>query len=505
MNPFASAYLDLIVFDIGGTLVHEASAVTAVGDLVAQPIGDAVAELGLLATQVRLAAATDTSVMTEADVRRLLDPVGLGDLLAVIVTSTDVGAAKPDPTSLREAMGRCGVTDGTRVLFVGNADCDAEAAAAAGCHYVAVPAGELEGPGAVVERWISEQVGRSFHGVVAAVTDPDASVRVEARERHDELTKPQGSLGRLEGIGIELAAMAGEVLPPDPFPACVAVFAGDHGVLDAGVSPWPREVTTAMVATFAQGRAAVNTIASSGGMDVVVVDVGVALDPVLHPRVMNRRVTAASADLSVGPAMTRAQTLAVLDVGAEMASRLVREGNRCLIGGDMGIGNTTPSAALIASLTGGDPRLLTGRGTGIDDATLERKAAIVADAVARTAGKSPLEVLAECGGLEIAALAGFFLGGAANRVPVVVDGVIALAAATVAHALCPQARGWWIAGHRSTEPAASAALAHLGLEPVLDLELRLGEGTGAALAYPVVRAAAAVLRDMATMADLGLA
>ncbi|MCB0989242.1 MAG: nicotinate-nucleotide--dimethylbenzimidazole phosphoribosyltransferase [Microthrixaceae bacterium] len=505
MTPLIPAYLDLIVFDIGGTLVHEGPPTAAVADLVARPIGDAVAELATLAAQVKLAAATDTAVMTETQVRELLEPVGLASLLPVVVTSVDAGAAKPDPASLRLAMERSKVDDVSRVLFVGNTERDAGAAAAVGCHYAMVDGTGENGPGGVVDQWLAERVGVAFRGAAASVVEPDETTREEARARHDQLTKPQGSLGRLEQLGVDLAAMTGDVRPPDPFPACVAVFAGDHGVLEAGVSPWPQEVTTAMVATFANGSAAVNAIAGSAGIDVVVVDVGVALEPVEHPRVWNRRVAAGTADLSRGPAMTRTQALAALDVGVSTATRLVEAGNRCLIGGDMGIGNTTPSAALITALTGGDARVLTGRGTGIDDATLSLKAGIVADAVGRVDGLEPLDVLAEIGGLEVAALAGFLIGGAAGRVPVIVDGVIALAAATVADALCPQARAWWIAGHRSTEPAASAALEHLGLDPVLDLELRLGEGTGAALAYPVVRAAATVLREMATMAEIGIA
>lgn len=259
-----------------------------------------------------------------------------------------------------------------------------------------------------------------------------------------------------------------------------------------------------MVAGFAAGTAAINTIASTSGLEVTVVDVGVATPVVTAPGVLHRRVAAGTADLASGPAMTVDQARAALDVGVDIVRSLVADGVRCVIGGDMGIGNTTPSAAIISALTGGDPRELTGRGTGIDDTTLDLKREIVAAAADRASGLDPLAVLAEVGGLEIAALAGLMIGGAEARVPVVVDGVIALAGAVVAHALAPAARSWWFAGHRSTEPAATAALTHLDLRPVLDLDLRLGEGTGAALAYPVMRAAAAVLRDMATLEEAGI-
>jgi nicotinate-nucleotide--dimethylbenzimidazole phosphoribosyltransferase len=283
-----------------------------------------------------------------------------------------------------------------------------------------------------------------------------------------------------------------------PEPATVAVFAADHGVLAQGISPWPQDVTAMMVGGFAKGGAAINVLARRSGCDVVVVDVGVAtpLDDV--PSVLRRKVRAGTADLAVGPAMTVTEALLALDVGVEVADRLVAGGSRCLITGEMGIGNTTPSAALIAAITGTRPADATGRGTGIDDERMARKVEIVTAAAARASGRPPVDALAEAGGLEIAALAGLVIGGARARVPVLVDGVIALAATLVAEQLCPGVVAWCIAGHRSTEPAATVALEHLGLEPVLDLGLRLGEGTGATLALPIVQAAARVLNEMDT-------
>jgi nicotinate-nucleotide--dimethylbenzimidazole phosphoribosyltransferase len=272
-----------------------------------------------------------------------------------------------------------------------------------------------------------------------------------------------------------------------------AVFAGDHGVLDQGVSPWPREVTSSMVRTFVRGGAAVNVLASQVGASVAVVDVGVA-SPVAGT--LDRNVRRGTADLSLGPAMTAAEAAAAFEVGADVARSAAAD---LLVTGDMGIGNTTPSACVIAALTGRSAPDVTGRGTGIDDAMLARKRSVVAGAVTRVRGAPPMTVLAEVGGLEIAALAGFITAGAERRVPVVVDGVIALAGLLVAASLDPSVVGGVIAGHRSTEPGASAVLDHLGLSPVLDLGMRLGEGTGALLAVPIVRAAVAVLRDMATI------
>jgi nicotinate-nucleotide--dimethylbenzimidazole phosphoribosyltransferase len=357
---------------------------------------------------------------------------------------------------------------------------------------------------------LAGEVG-AFAGASLLVAPPDADSVAAARDRHLALTKPPGSLGRLEDVGCQLAGIAAAVPPPVPGPAAVAVFAGDHGVHAQGVTPWPQEVTAQMVANFARGGAAINVLAGHAGAQVVVVDVGVAADLPAEldasPVIRRRRVRAGTADLSTGPAMSPAEAREALDVGAETAARLVADGARCLVTGDMGIANTTPSAALVAALAGRPAEGVTGRGTGIDDATLDRKAAIVAAAAARAHaehGDDALAVLAEVGGLEHAALAGFIIGGAALQVPVVIDGVIAAAALLVAARLVPGVEACVIAGHRSVEPGASAVLEELGLAPMVDLGLRLGEGTGAALALPLVESAALVLRDMATFDEAGV-
>jgi nicotinate-nucleotide--dimethylbenzimidazole phosphoribosyltransferase len=274
-----------------------------------------------------------------------------------------------------------------------------------------------------------------------------------------------------------------------------------------GVTPWPQEVTAQMVANFGAGGAAVNVLARHVGAQVVVIDVGVATELPEVPGLRRAKVRAGTDNLAKGPAMTRAEAEAALEVGAVLAAELVDGGARCLLTGDMGIGNTTPSAALIAVLCGRRPAEVTGRGTGIDDERMARKVEIVANAVARAAAERasrPLDLLASIGGLEIAALAGYIVGGAAARVPVLLDGVIAAAGAVVAVAMVPDSVGYLVAGHRSTEPGATAALEHLGLVPLLDLDLRLGEGTGACLALPVLQGAARVLREMATFDSAGV-
>jgi nicotinate-nucleotide--dimethylbenzimidazole phosphoribosyltransferase len=342
----------------------------------------------------------------------------------------------------------------------------------------------------------------------AAVIPRDAGAERAARERLDQMTKPPGSLGVLEDVAAQLAGIAGSCPAPLPTPAAVAVFAADHGVHAQGVTPWPQEVTAQMVATFVAGGAVVNAFAAEVGATVLVVDVGVA--GLLCPAdgLLDRKVRAGTSDLAVGPAMTVDEARRAVEVGIEVATSLA-SGSGCLITGDMGIANTTASAALVCAFTGASPAAATGRGTGVDDPTLARKVAVVERAVGRLPGRpstpeDALAVLADVGGLEHAALAGFIIGAAAARIPVLLDGVIAGSAALVAAALCPASLDYVVAGHRSVEPGHRIALAHLGLSPLLGLDLRLGEGTGALLALPLVTAAARALRDVATFDSAGV-
>jgi len=347
---------------------------------------------------------------------------------------------------------------------------------------------------------------RSFVRAARTVTPVDMAAAQAAAVLHSQLTKPPGSLGMLERVGVQLAAIAGRCPPPVPEPVTIAVFAADHGVVAEGVTAWPQEVTAQMVANFLASGAVVNAIAVQAGAEVCVVDVGVAADLPPAPGLLPRKVRPGTADMTTGPAMSADEAQRAVEVGIETARDLVAAGNRCLVTGDMGIANTTASAALIAVFTGAQAQEVTGRGTGIDDETWERKVSAIRRALARHRPDpaEPLAVLAAVGGLEHAALAGFMLGAAALRTPVVLDGVIACAAALAARAMAPDVVDCLVAGHLSTEPGARRALDALGLRPLLDLGLRLGEGSGAALALPVVAAAARVLRDVATFDSAGV-
>jgi len=340
----------------------------------------------------------------------------------------------------------------------------------------------------------------------------DAKALGEAWDRQKRMTKPAGSLGMLEIISAQLCGLSRKCPPPIPEPACVAVFAGDHGVHAQGVTPWPQEVTAQMVGNFLAGGAVVNAFAAQLGAEVCVVDVGVASE--LPPAVesgrttglLPRKVRLGTADMTQGPAMTREEALRAVEVGIETARDLVAAGNKALITGDMGIANTTAAAALICVFTGEDPAVVTGRGTGIDDETHARKIAVIREALAlhRPDPADPIGVLAAVGGLEHAAIAGFLLGAASLRTPVILDGVIAGAAALAAKAIAPEVLAACIAGHRSAEPGHKAALAKLGLRPLIDLDLRLGEGTGALLALPLVQSAARAMHDVATFDSAGV-
>ena len=339
-----------------------------------------------------------------------------------------------------------------------------------------------------------------------AVTPPDSRAAAAATRRQDLLTKPAGALGRLEELSVWVSACQG-ACPPRQFErARVVVFAGDHGVARTGVSAYPPEVTAQMVANIDAGGAAINVLAHVAGATVRVVDIAVDSEQPLTPEIGALKVRRSSGNIAVEDALSADETIAALEAGRRLADDEVDAGADLLIAGDMGIGNTTAATALIATLTDTEPVAVVGRGTGIDDAGWGRKTAAVRDAMfrARQYRPDPVGLLRTCGGADLAAMAGFCAQAAVRRTPLLLDGVVVTAAALVADRLAPGARAWWQAGHRSTEPAHTLALAYLELVPILDLGLRLGEGTGAAVALPVLQAAVATLSSMATFTDAGV-
>lgn len=342
---------------------------------------------------------------------------------------------------------------------------------------------------------------------LAAIREPDSALAERVAQHLDNLTKPPGSLGRLERLAIELALSQGEALPRVSPPG-VLVFAADHGVAAEGVSAFPQAVTAQMVANFAAGGAAINAFARQHGARLEVIDVGVVteLPAEVKRAVVNARVRPGTRNLAVEDAMTREEAEAAIAAGIQAAERAVAAGCRCLIVGEMGIANTTASSALLAALCQVPLEAVVGPGTGIDEARLAHKREVIARALAarRVDVDDPLGALAALGGLEIAAMVGAYLGGAARRVPLLVDGLIATVAALVACRLCPALRPYLIFGHRSREPGHDIALADLEAQPLLDLELRLGEGSGAALAFPLLESACRMLAEMATFDQAGI-
>jgi nicotinate-nucleotide--dimethylbenzimidazole phosphoribosyltransferase len=326
-----------------------------------------------------------------------------------------------------------------------------------------------------------------------------------AQERLDSLTKPLGSLGRLEELAARYVAIRQELFPPLKKKQ-VVVFAADHGVVAEGVSAYPPEVTYQMVFNFLRGGAAINVLARNAGADVEVVDIGVNFDFGEHPGLILRKVAHGTRNMAREPAMTREEALKAALVGVERAQAAVAAGADALVAGDMGIGNTTPAAALAAVFTGRPASAVTGRGTGIDEARLRHKVGVINRALAlhRPDPGDPLGALAAVGGLEIAGIAGLTLGAAAARRPLLLDGFIATAGALVAARLAPAAVDYLIAGHRSVEPGHQLLLDALGLSPLLTLNLRLGEGTGAVLGLGLLEAGFKIYQEMATFAEAGV-
>lgn len=345
---------------------------------------------------------------------------------------------------------------------------------------------------------------------MSTVSAPSAVAREHAARRLAALATPPGALGRLGELAVWVAACQGQVPPRPVDDVRLVIFAGDHGVAAHGVSAFPSAVTGAMVRTFLAGRAGVSALSAAHRVAVRVLDVGVDdgfddLDDATRSALTAHKIRRGSGAIHLEDALTTEQTRAALDAGARVAREEIGAGAQLLISGDMGIGNTTPAAAMVAAALGLPGSEVVGRGTGIDDETLRHKTGVVDAALARAGARAedPVETLTALGSADLAAATGYLLAAAQDGVPVLLDGLMSVACALTADRIEPGAAAWFAAGHRSTEPAQSLALAKLGLEPLLDLGLRLGEGSGAVAAVPVVRSAAVLLRDVALLEELG--
>jgi len=336
-----------------------------------------------------------------------------------------------------------------------------------------------------------------------SIAEIDEAIGLKARAHQDSLTKPRGALGRLEDVACWFAARQSKVLPDALIPH-IAVFAGDHGVTDEGVSAYPSVVTGEMVKNFARGGAAINVLAKQCGASISIVNVGVLSGLSGVEGIVQANVRSGTANLLKEPAMSEADSSAAIEVGRNQARDAIENGANLLIAGDMGIGNTTASACMICKLTGADPEQVVGSGTGVDSDGRNRKVDVVRQALTRVGSISNLDVLRELGGLEIAAMAGFYLQTAESGVPVVIDGFISSAAALAAMAVEPEVTAWMLASHISHETGHALALDALGLEALIDFEMRLGEGSGAALIVPLLNSAIALHNNMATFESAGV-
>lgn len=344
-----------------------------------------------------------------------------------------------------------------------------------------------------------------LESLLGSITSVNGKFIEQAQKRLDNLTKPQGSLGRLEEFARRLVAIT-ESTMPEIDKKVVFTFAGDHGVADEGVSAYPKEVTGQMVFNFLNGGAGINVLARQAGAEVVVVDIGVDYDFGEIDGIISKKVVMGTKNIRKGPAMTKEEALRCIDVGIELADEYANKGYRMFGTGDMGIANTTPSSAIAAVLTGKPVSEVTGRGTGIGDDAWKNKIRVIEDAISlnRPDPSDPVDVLSKVGGAEIGGIAGLIIGGASNRIPVVIDGLISTAGALIAYSIEPKTRDYMFAAHSSVEIGHKVMLEKIGLRPILDLDLRLGEGTGSALAMIVIESGLRIYKEMATFGEAGV-
>jgi nicotinate-nucleotide--dimethylbenzimidazole phosphoribosyltransferase len=496
MVDLVTERFDCVLFDLGNTLIAQENPGTPFESLVVKVLPGVVELLDQLHDSVKLGIVSNTKTITAADIQAKLSTVGLDKYFQAIIATAEFGTHKPDPAPITAAIEQLQCA-ADRTLYIGDIEIDKQAAVSAGAHFA------YAGPN--LYESVKQYLLHSQSAFDRALnTHPVFSKEHYngVRKEFDGLAKPVGSLGRLEDLASQIAGITHSCTPTID-PAAIALFGADHGIaFDNSVTPWPQTITAQMLEVMGENKAAVSVLAGVADVYVEIINVGAIVDS-KSPNVRNERVANGTQDIRITHAMSETVVRAALEAGAQTAERLIAGGSRCLVTGEVGIGNTTPSAALIAHFTKVTAEQVTGRGSGIDDETYARKKEIVANLITRTKNEEdPIKILTDIGGIEIAALSGYILRAASLQIPVVLDGVITLAAAIVAQAINRDVNQFLIAGHASSEPGSQIAITYLHLQPILDLELRLGEGTGALLSIPTIRSACKALSRIARISEL---
>jgi nicotinate-nucleotide--dimethylbenzimidazole phosphoribosyltransferase len=497
MVDLIKARFDCVLFDLGNTLIKQENPGTPYESLEVDLLPGVEQLLKELKGHVKIGIVSNTQTITASDIKKKLATVGIEHFFDVVIATAELGIHKPDPAPITAAI-KAMEAKPERTLYIGDLETDLQAARAAGAEFA------YTGPDIYksAHQYLLHSESALDRALHAKPTFSQAHTDA-VRKEFNALAKPVGSLGMLETFAAQIAGIT-HSHTPTVGPAAIAVFGADHGIAaDESVTPWPQAITGMMLEVMGENKAAVSVLADVADVYCQYINVG-ALSDSVSKAVRNERVTSGTKDIRNTNAMTLQEVIAAMNVGAQTAERLIAGGSRSLCTGEVGIGNTTPSAALIAHFAQVSAQEVTGRGSGIDDATYMRKVEIAMQLTAKTKGEEdPITVLSQIGGIEIAALVGYILRAASLQIPVVLDGVITLAAAVVANVMKPDTTKFLIAGHCSSEPGSAIALKHLGLTPLIDLDLRLGEGTGALLSVPIIRSACQVLSKMARISDLG--
>ena len=488
------AKYEAIIFDVGNTLLLQNNPGLSSEELKIEILPGVVDLLNTLKNKKRLAVVSNSKLLNSSEILEKLNEVGLGHFFELCISSLDIGEEKPSPLPLIAALNKMNLSP-EKAIYVGDVETDKQAAESAGMDFLFTSTNILK----AFEHFNLDSKSAWTRALLADIGNDHGAAEV-TQKRINELIKPIGSLGKLESLAVKISAITGE--DPKVDPPAVCIFVADHGVAkDESVTPWPQKITSLMADVISDGKAGISSIAQNSDVYIEVVNVGTVEKP-KSTTVKNYPIAAGTKDFRIQPAMSPDQLIAALEIGAQSAERLVAGGSRALCTGEVGIGNTTSAAILIATFCSAESNQVTGYGSGIPEDIFQSKLNIVTNALNQSKLLSdPLEILAKYGGFEIAALVGFIIRAATLKVPIILDGVITLAAAVAANKIRPGIANHLIAGHCSAEPASAIAIKYLQLDPILDLNLRLGEGTGAVLAIPIIRAACSLTKNMGELKD----